>query len=246
MSDLNLVVLVNVFLRLLPIFVVAPVVGLRNVPVLVRLVFTLSLAFILGLVLPDSPGSLTQLEPAVMVSEFVLGVALALVFHLVAGVLHFYGQLVDAQVGFAAASMFDPSLKQSTGIFATLVGLCVGATFFLADMHYMLLSAFKMLYVHVPIGSTFELQAGWYSMVGKIFLFGFVVASPVILLVLLFDTALAYLSRSLPQVQIYFVGLPIKILLGILAMSWYIKTLLQPLLELFIQGLYSWDGVLRV
>lgn len=238
---------IYVFFRLAPLLVVAPLGYLRIVPILVRVTISVLLAIVIALGLEMADASKPEgLVVATMLSELMLGTALSLSFHLVSGALHFFGQLIDTQIGFAAASVFDPSTKQSTGILSTLIGVSFGALFFLGDLHYVLLSAFKLIYAYVPIGTQFELQSNWYSIAGKIFAVGFILASPVIFIILVLDVALALISRSLPQAPMYFVGLPLKVMLGIIALSWHVQTLAKPLLEFFLQGVHSWNLLLKV
>lgn len=241
---------VYVMFRIMPLFVVSPVDVFRRVPMTVRLVFALSLALVIASFDPtSSPASATlglAIDPTILLSELMLGIVLCFSFHAASASIHFVGQLIDMQIGFVAATAFDPNFQRMAGPTSVLLGLLLSVSFFLTGFHYAFLEGVKDLYEYVPTGSIVGFQASWVSVFGRIFAFGFVLASPVVIMLLMADITFAIISRSMPQVQIYFVGLPLKIILGLLTMAWVIDAAGQPLLQLLLGSLHEWDHIIRI
>lgn len=230
--------------RLLPLLVVAPISSFRRVPLLVRMVLTLSLALVMasGLHQP-SP---VEFKLAFLATEFFIGMALAFSFHVISAAAQTMGNVLDMQIGFAAGALFDPNTEQSASPTAELMAMLVAVSLVLLNFHHEILLAFAHLTNILPPGSVIIWSEGWIKILGINFVLAFVVFSPVILAVWFVDVAIAFVSRSLPQAQIYFVGLPLKIFIGILALAWFANQSLIPLNKLLSQALLSWNFLFGV
>ncbi len=230
------------FFRLLPIIVVAPVMMLRRVPVLVRIILGISVAIIMttGYDNTINNAKLT-FSWASLISEFFIGMILAFGFHAAQGSMQVMGHIIDQQVGFAAASVFDPASEQMHSLIGELLTLMILVTFLSLNIHHQLLIGIASTLQAIPIGQPINLniEALW-QILGTQFALAFALACPVILTVWLIDIVLALASRSMPQANIYFVAMPVKIALGLLLVVWLTSYVLPHLGHMFETIFNSW------
>jgi len=234
--------------RMAPLFLVSPIEPIRRSPMTVRIV----LVFVISLLISSSMPGDTVISAAAsfsilqLLSELVLGVFLVLGMHAAFASIHFAGQLIDLQIGFIAGAMFDPSSEHLSGPSARVLLLCMGLVFYVSDFHYQILAAFIEINDLLPPGAKYGFQEGWYKVVGLAFAAGFVFVSPIIITIWLVDISLSLISRSMPQAQVYFVALPIKVFIGVLMMAWLVSVAYKPIYKLLITSLSSWDYMLKV
>jgi flagellar biosynthetic protein FliR len=209
--------------RLAGVFAYSPVLGFNQLPPRVRVTVILALTLIFGFGLPHTASpidSIAQLTFAVL-REFLIGALLGLGVFVAFAAMTFAGQLLDTQVGFNVAVLFDYNTQAQNPLLSTLFGMLAGAVFLALDAHHLLLQALAQTFDLFPLGGgRFSVSPALLSrQLGVVFLFGLMVASPVALGVLLLDVATAFVSRSMPQLNIYFVTLPLKIFWGLLLLS---------------------------
>lgn len=224
-----------VFFRLLPIWIVAPIAMFRRIPMLVRVVLTISIAVILSVGYHNTPSnppvSMTWMS---LGSEFLLGLVLAFGFHAAQGSVQTMGHIIDQQIGFAAATVFDPGSEQTQSLISELLTLMVLIVFLALDVHHLLLSGIASTLNFIPPGHPFIINSeSLIGLLGFQFALGFALACPVILILWLVDVVLAMSSRSLPQANIYFTAMPIKIGVGLLLIVWLSNNILPPLSRIF-------------
>lgn len=234
--------------RLAPIILVTPIFAYSHIPILIRTVVTIMFSAIIALSLNAEQLALIPKEFSmnVIASEFFLGMLLSLGFHAANGAIHMMSQLIDAQIGFSAGSTFDPVNYQTTSPIGTLFSLVLVATFFFTDAHYDFLFAFAELFRVAPPGVLYSVDAEYFNVISGIFIIGFIIASPVIIGLWLVDAALAMVSRAMPQAQIYFVAMPLKILIGLFILSITLNSAQYTLHGLIQQPMRSWEHIIRI
>ena len=213
------------FLRYLPSVVLPGLTPLRWAPPMVRIVLALGLAWLTVLAMPleASAGP----EPKAMAwmtagaGELLIGLVFGLVFMLPQAALHTAGWLVDVQAGLSAATLFNPG---GQGDVQSLLGaaLMLAATvlFFTLDLHLDLYRALVASTRVIPVGQAgagLDLT-GFLGLLGSSFLLGLVVVMPIVLGLLSIDIGVAYATRSMPQANVYFLVLPLKVVVAILLM----------------------------
>ncbi|WP_143873808.1 flagellar biosynthetic protein FliR [Catenovulum sediminis] len=232
--------------RLLPIFVILPVFSFAQVPMMVRTIFVVAIALCLATgYRADTEQPEVDLVWA-LVNEFAIGAVLALGFHFAYAAVHFMGHLIDVQIGFAAGSLFDPNTNSVATPVAQLFSLMLAAVFFLLNVHLELIESLHLLFEYVPLFQPFVLSEQWYKILGLFFVTSFVFASPVIIGLWLIDLSLAFVSRSLPQAQIYFVGLPVKIAMGVLLLIGLSRPAVDALHNMLRSVIPQWTNLLSV
>lgn len=239
------IALVYIFIRLSPITLVAPIIFFSRIPMLVRAIFTLVIAVLIASGLSAAelklmPGSILV---DVLLSEFFLGVVLALSFHAANAALNMASQLIDIQIGISAGASFDPVNFQTNSPVGTLMTLIAVFVFFSTDLHYQFLYAFGEVFRILPPGTEYSLGGDFFSSISRLFALGLIIVSPVIIVMWLVDVALALISRSLPQAQIYFVAMPLKIIIGFLILGLTLSLSHVYFFELLASALGVWGSV---
>jgi len=228
--------LVNSFLvsvRLLPLVVVAPILFFVRIPTAVRLILALALAGGMASALPNQV--VPSLSITVLGGELLLGAVLAFGFHAAYAAVDMLGRLIDTQIGFNAAGVFDPSTSNVTGLIAELLTLSLAMLFVALDYHHALLRAFSQLLTFLPPGSLnlSLLSASLASVMTQQFLLAFMLVVPVTLALWLTDVGFALMSRSMPQANIYFLALPVKLAIGVLMLLISLPLIVQRIPLLF-------------
>lgn len=238
-------VLTYIAMRIAPMTLVAPLFFLTYIPLLIRTIFTLIVVFIIAFSLSKSQISSfgKGIEPWIMISEFFIGVVLALSFHAVSAALHMVAQLIDIQIGISAGATFDPVNYQSNSPTGILLSLLAVAIFFSSNLHYEFLYAISETFRVVPLGTEITITSNYFIAIGKLFAASFILAGPVIIVLFLTDVTLALISRSMPQAQIYFVALPLKIVIGLLMLALTLKLSHQYFYHILHEALSTWDKV---
>ena len=244
-----------VMARLAPLFLSGNLSPFSRVPATIRLYLLVFLSLFFTLLNTSSLalsfesltfGTLTFV--VAFAGEFLLGALLLFGIQCLFAGLSFAGRIVDMQVGFGAAGVIDPSTQQTEALIGTLMTSVALVVFFLTDMHHTLFVAINQSLTLIPIGSvTFNWQASTLSSAMTTqFIFAIMAFLPVIAGLLMVDTLIAYASRTMPQMNVYFVTLPLKIFIGLLLLSVSIRYT-SPIITDMHQALLSyWQSILGV
>ena len=131
-------------------------------------------------------------------------------------------RLADTQAGLSAASLFNPGGQhEPESLFGTVVLLGAGVLFFTLDLHVLLFRVLASSVLAMPLGGIglhLDMDA-WLAMVGRSFVLGLAVVAPVILGLFMLDIGIAYATRSMPQANVYFLALPLKVAVALLLLA---------------------------
>ena len=211
------------FLRIGALFASAPLFGASSVPVRVRILLGLLIAWLLFPVLPAAPAVDLISGEAVLISiyQVLIGVAMGFILQLVFGVFIIAGQSIAMAMGLGFASAVDPQngvqvpvVSQAFVILVTLVFLALNGHLLLIEL---LADSFRLLPVGVirPEAEQLWKVALWGS---YMFAGGLLVALPAVTGLLLVNIAFGVAARAAPQLNIFAVGFPVMILAGFLLM----------------------------
>lgn len=213
--SLDLVLLA--FFRLTPLLLVTPITPFSRLPLLVRVAVTLLMALLMAGINP--PGAF-RLQAATLATEFAFGMAMAFGFHAAIAGLQAAGKLLDQQIGFSAAAVLNPATQLTDALVGEILVIAFVLVFLSVDGLQQVLAGFAALQQVVPLGAAFiPAPQSIVATLGKMLVMGFMLASPVIVLMWLTDFMLAVASRSMPQANVYFLAIPIKLAIGMLALS---------------------------
>ncbi|MEM9101494.1 MAG: flagellar biosynthetic protein FliR [Pseudomonadota bacterium] len=212
-----------VMARLAPFFVSSNLSPFARIPASIRIYLLLFFSLFFTLINPPANVLIPELVMFVsaLLLEFVLGLLLLFGVQCIFASLSFAGRIVDMQVGFGAAGVIDPATRQTEALIGSLMTSVALVMFFLTDMHHTLLVTINQSLTLIPIGTAnFAVSISTLSSAMTTqFVFGILIFLPVIAGLLMIDTLIAFASRTMPQMNVYFVTLPLKIMIGLFLLS---------------------------
>jgi flagellar biosynthetic protein FliR len=227
LASLDPQLLLLCFMRVSGFVFAAPVFGSKLVPRMVRLWFSVLLAVAImpavsGTELPEFAGVSYFLLAA---REVLLGVLIGFVSTFFIYGVEFAGHVLGLQMGFAASTLFDPFSKIEVSVIGRFQGLLAIVLFLTMEGHHVLLSGFAASYRAVPMAVTGFDPAGAGRLVAataEIFTVAVRIAIPVLGALFLIEVGIALLAKTVPQMNIFVVGFPVKIAVGLAIMGFSI------------------------
>ena len=154
------------------------------------------------------------------------------------------GQLMDFQVGFSMMSMFDPISNENVTLLGRLLYWVAMVMFFVVDGHHMLIRAIIDSFNTVSIGK-FILTQESAMMVVKVFIefftLGLKIAIPIIFIIIITDLSMGLVSRTVPQLNVMILGMPIKILVGLSCFT----LVLPVVIKLIVNSFYTIPDIIK-
>lgn len=204
-----------VLLRCTGFVVTAPILGHRSVPPQVKAGLAGVLAVTLASTAPVAAGAGPVLLAAPV--ELIVGVALGFALGLGFAVVDAASRLLSIQMGLSLGAVFDPVGGEASTPLEPLFAVMAGLLFLALNLHLAVISVLARSFTTLPIGG--GLPAGLFgsaaSLVALALELAVRVAMPLALVLLLVELAVALISRAIPQINVFFLGLPLKILIGI-------------------------------
>lgn len=225
------------FIRLTTFFSAAPLFSMRSVPIAAKVGLSAFCALI----------ALPELDPAwdlgswhvlalLAAQEVAVGLLLALMVILVFAVVTFAGHFVDVPLGFGMASVFDPSLGGQVPVFSQFYHIVAALIFLGLNAHLWLIQAVQQSFQILPFGSILRIEPSFWllvDLVKEMFVIGLKIALPVTATILLTDIGLGIVIRAVPQINVFVLGFPIKITVGLVIVMFAIPAAVSIITELF-------------
>lgn len=200
----------------------APVMGGQFAPAPVRIGLAVILSFtMLGVVQVPAPPPLPALT-LILLREVAIGTAIAMALRALIAAAEFGGHLSGAQMMLSYGSTIDPQGGVRNNIIASIYSNLAIFTFFMIDGHHALMRALAESYVSMPIGtggvdgSIVEVVM---RLLGVVFVLGFRLAAPLIVVLLIVEVAAGLLTRATPGLDLMALTTPVRVVVGLLAVS---------------------------
>jgi flagellar biosynthesis protein FliR len=210
-----------VLLRVVAFVGASPIVSIQSWPVWAKLGLSVFVSMLIApTVVTKIPDAMSQpgLYILTAILETATGLLLGFIATMIFSVITIAGQLVDIQIGFSSATLFSPGSSQPTGLSASFYSALFSLFFLGMNGLDGLLLSIMSSYHFVAMGH-FRLPAGsWQlmtSLFGVIMSMGVEMVAPLLTALLLTDMTFAFVSRAVPQMNIYSVGMPGKLLVGL-------------------------------
>jgi flagellar biosynthetic protein FliR len=238
--------------RIAALLLMTPLLYAAALPMLVRVLMALGFACVIALpfaggtaaATPHDAGALFQ----AVLRELAIGATLGLGVLMAFAGFALAGRLVDVQVGFGIAQVFDPLTRTRMPVLSSIFSLFAAVFFFLVNGHHALLRGIAYSVERFPIGQGAPLGGAAAPIAREaaaLFTLGFALAAPVVLGLLLVDFALGVISRNLPQLNMLVLGVPVKIVAGLAALWAWASTFGAPAGRLY-AGIYrTWAAWLE-
>ena len=233
---------VLVFIRIGAILITAPLFGSRNVPLKLKAGLSLVLTLAIFPVVGFKEVYLTSVPSLVsaMVGEVLIGVIIGFTARLIFAAVQLAGELVGFQMGFGIVNVIDPQTSTQFSIIAQFQNIITLLIFLALDAHYwFILAISKSFELIQPLGFCFtdSLMEAIISLSCDMFVIAAKVAAPVIAVLFFTSVALGLIARTVPQMNIFIVGFPIKIAIGLLGVGFSL-----PLLSYLLRNLFQRMG----
>lgn len=208
-----------ILIRMTGLFLITPIFSRNNIPNVLKIGFSFFCSIILIAVLDIEKLELVPFELIVFsIKELLVGLMLGFISYLFFTSLYLAGQIIDMQVGFGMVNVFDPQNNIQVPIMGTYYYIISILIFLTIDGHHILLDALIQSYEYIPIGH-FKFANDTINQLIKIlsttFIIGVKISAPVLASIFLADVLLGILAKTMPQMNVFIVGMPFKILVGI-------------------------------
>lgn len=206
-----------VSLRLAPVLAFAQPFTLVRIPVTVRVLLSLALA----LWLVDARPALTvdRLEDRsllpIMAGELAVGMSIAFALQAAFGAILWAGRVLDVQAGFGLAALADPTTREELPLAGTVLAYAAAALFFTTGAQYDLLALWVASIEQLPLGyGTMQPDmAALATYLGSVFFLAIGLVGVSMLAITLTDIVIAFMSRTLPQMNVLLLGFQVKAML---------------------------------
>lgn len=234
------------FIRVSGLFLMTPLFSIANIPNNVKIIFLFGLTVLLvaGLnVQPVEAGmSFSELVFAGLL-ELMVGMTMGLVVFCAFAAFQFGGRVLDFQMGFGVANLIDPATNNQSPLIGTILNMMAVMTFYMLNGHHYMIRGLAYSFEKIPVGQGFSkipIDAVLYQF-GLMFIYGFMLVTPVVMTLLLLDVGLAIAARTMPQVNIFIVSLPLKIFVGLLVLTFSLNYM-SPLLKRIFESIFrQWE-----
>jgi flagellar biosynthetic protein FliR len=211
------------FLRALALFTAIPVLGTRNVPVRVRIGLAALIAFAAQPSLPQTaPVALdSALAFSLVLQQVLIGLALGFAVRVVFAAIEFAGELIGLQMGLNFAGYFDPVSASAGTATGRFFGTTIAWLFIVVNGHLLVIAALVQSFTAFPVGPepfAFLKAAQPHLWGAEIFRTGLWIALPLIAMLLFVNLVLGAISRVASQINIFAIGFPVTLGVGLLGM----------------------------
>lgn len=204
---------VLVLVRLSSLCIFVPVFSSTAIPVRVKAVFTIALAFLIAPVIAKHPGSGVDMNVVSVAGEISVGCTLGLSLALLTEALTFAGMLIGMQFSFSLVNLLDPNTMVDTPVLGQMLNWLGTLTLLSAGLHRSVISAFIRTFEVVPPGTAFlfaNTASALVHMMSGIFLVGIQLAAPVMAAALTVEVTIALVGRLSPQLPAMVLSIPVK------------------------------------
>lgn len=217
--------------RLSAMMVAAPVFSSRSFPVRAKAAIVVVLSYVALPVVGGSvsvPADLGGVAFALLVGkEVLIGVAFGLIAQMLFAAVQVAGGLIDINAGFAIASVIDPSSNLNITVLGRYYNLIATAAFLAIGGHQWLVAGIVESFNLAPVTEMPSVDAIVSGVLGRaddIFLVALMIGAPILVTLFVSDIALGILARAVPQMNVFIVGLPLKIVLALAGTAVLIPT----------------------
>ena len=225
--------------RVLALFSTAPLLSHRAIPLRLKLALAIGVSLILApnLATPGVLDVLSSTGLALLLHNILIGALIGFTVRLVFAALELAGEVIGLQMGLSYAGYFNPASGQTQNAIGSFMSLLALLMFIAIDGHLWVLHAVAESFRLYPLTQSPTLPADFMSLARMgtdVFAFGLAIALPFVAVMLLVNIVLGVLARVAPQLNIFAVGFPLTILVGlslVFLLLPYLETPLRAALE---------------
>ncbi len=218
-AEAQLIGFLLVLARVGGLFLLAPIFSSKMIPARAKLLIAGAISLALmpiatsGQHLPSDPAAIAVL----IVKEVSVGLAFAFALSMLQAAVAAGAALLDTLVGFSFAAVVDPINGQQTAVLGQFYGLVATMIFLAVGGDQLMIMGLARSYRLLPVTAfpdTGALTSGAVSIVEQVFVIGLEITAPALIAIIVTDAALGVVSRAMPQMNVFVVGLPAKLIAG--------------------------------
>lgn len=210
-----------VFVRILAFFTTMPIFSYRNIPNTLKIGVSFYLAWIMFITMDFGSIPIDNNYFLLIIKEVMVGLLIGIVAMMLIYAIQVAGHFMDMIIGFMIANVVDPQTGTQSPLIGTYLYTFALLLLLVTDAHHLLIDGVYYSYQFIPLDQLW-LPLGNENLVefiaitfNKMFIIAFQMAFPIVGSIFLVDVALGMISRSVPQMNVFVVGMPLKILAGL-------------------------------
>ncbi|WP_106497611.1 flagellar biosynthetic protein FliR [Lentibacillus sp. Marseille-P4043] len=240
-----------IFVRVAAFFVTLPLFSYRTIPMQFKIGFSFFLALTMFYTVDATGVALDETYFLLLIKEVIVGLLIGLIAYIILAAIQIAGGFIDFQMGFAIANVIDPQ----TGAQSPLTGqyFYIIALLFLLSVngHYLLIDGIYYSYNLIPIDAFVPFQDE--SIIdyvidafNQMFLIAFQMSIPIVGCLFLVDVALGIIARTVPQLNVFVVGLPLKIVVSFVVILLFLSLYIMLVKSLFATMFDTMRGLMQL
>lgn len=231
MLILEIQTLLFIFARITSFIVVVPGFSHKSLPNTLKIFLGAVLSFLVYTTIDVTPVyPEIVLFTLAMFRETLIGLAMGFSVKLVFSGIEMAGDLIDFQVGYSIGAVYDPTSGVMSSYYGKLFYWLGIMVFFLLDLHHILLKSLMSSFTVMLPG---ELGFAGFNLEGLLYLFSnsfkiaFSLAAPMLIVLLVTDIVMGLISRTVPQINVFMLGMPLKALIGMVIFLFLVSSFMN-------------------
>lgn len=221
-SMLDLEYFLLILVRVSCFVYIAPFYGMTNTPGRVKIGLSFFIAVLLYQMLTPAPAlEYTSVlgYSVIVLKEAVTGLLIGFIVNICNSIIHFAGSVIDMEVGFSMVMLIDPATRENTSVSGIFYQYLIMLLLVVTGMYQYILKAFVQTFTLIPInGAVFRSDALVQTLIqfmSDSIIVGFRICLPVFAVMLMLNAVLGILAKVSPQLNMFAVGLQLKVLVGL-------------------------------
>lgn len=238
-ADLQIFLLM--VMRIGAFIVVCPGFSFKGIPNIWKVALTLGLALPLY---PLAPTGYPELSVPFFfwegLQEVLLGLAIGYVSQLFFSAIEMAGAFADVQAGFSMAQLFDSTIGVNASYLGRVYYWVSLAIYFLTDMHHQMIKTLAYSFEAIPVqtaGMSVQVE-GILTLFTLVFEIALNLAAPLLIVALMTEILLGILSRTVPQINVLILSMPLKVLVVVTFLLAFLPTLYRDIAEVLPQMIH--------
>ncbi len=254
-TDTQFLVLIESFLwpffRVAGLLMTAPMIGTRTIPTTLRLILAVSISIVVAPTIPafDYIDPLSGIGLMTTAQQVMIGASIGLVIRLIFMVLEVGGEVIAQQMGLGFAAMVDPASGRQVPVISQFYVILATLMFFSLNGHLIMIQVVVDSFKTLPIGVdgiTREDAWGVVTWGGWLLSSAVLIALPAIGSMMIVNLSFGVMTRAAPQLNIFAVGFPIMMIMGMFIISMTLSSMQGHIADLFQEAFLHARGLARV
>lgn len=241
----QLSILLLIIVRVTTFFVAVPLFSYKTIPVQSKVIISIALAWAMYYTFPSAELAIDSTYLLLVLKEAIVGLSLGLVGYIIISAVQVAGGLIDFQMGFAMANVIDPQTGANSPLMGQFFNFLALMLLLAINGHHMILDGIYYSYQFIAYDKLWpnfgnEMSAEFIAkLFAQVFVIAFQMAAPVVATLFLVTLALGITGKTVPQLNIFVIGFPIKIAVGFIVLIITMAMLIQSMQHLLQLIMYS-------